>query len=152
MNIAAQLRLLDKTSIRIAQFKKRLLREARTRKTMEARLECLVRASGLPPRDLVFALADHYRVRLAGRRKNQGRRRRRTTITAELRDAVKNKVNGGVSMNRTAKEFGISYAVVIKMMRGHYDKLKWTGALTPSEFAGRPPAPLRVPLIKSARA
>jgi len=146
MNIAAQLRLLEKTSTRIAKLKKRLLDEARARKTLESRLECLVRASGLPPRDLVFALVDHYKIRLAGRRKNRGRRRR-TTITAELRDAVKNKVNGGVSMNRTAKEFAISYAVVIKMMRGHYDKLKWTGALTPAEFTTRPPTPF----IKSAR-
>jgi hypothetical protein len=151
MNITAQLRLLERTGIRIAKLKKGLLDEARARKTMEARLECLVRASGLPPRDLVFALVDHYKVRLAGRRKNQGRRRR-TTITAELRDAVKNKVNGGVSMNRTAREFGISYAVVIKMMRGHYDRLEWTGALMPSEFAGRQTTPVRTPLIKSARA
>jgi hypothetical protein len=152
MNITAQLRLLERTSTRIAKLKKNLLQEARTRKTTAARLECLVRASGLPPRELVFALVDHYKVRLAGRRKNQGRRRRRTTITAELRDAVKNKVNGGVSMNRTAREFGISYAVVIKMMRGHYDRLKWTGALTPSEFAGRQVPPVRPTLIKSARA
>jgi hypothetical protein len=152
MNIAAQLRHLEKNGTRIAKLKKRLLGEARARKTLAARLECLVRASGLPPRDLVFALVDHYKIRLAGRRKNQGRPRRRTTITAELRDAVKNKVNGGVSMNRAAKEFAISYAVVIKMMRGHYDKLQWTGALTPSEFAGRPPTSARTPLIKSARA
>ncbi len=151
MNISAQLRQLERTGTRIAVLKKRLLDEARIRKTVASRLECLVRASGLEPRDLVFALVDHYKIRLAGRRKNQNRRRRRTTITAELRDAVKNKVNGGVSMNRTAKEFGISYAVVIKMMRGHYDRLKWTGVLTPSEFAGRPTAPVRSPLIKSVR-
>ena len=152
MNISAQLRLLERTGTRIAKLKKRLLEEARLRKSSEARLECLVRASGLPPRDLVFALVDQYKIRLAGRRKNQGRRRRRTTITAELRDAVKNKVNGGMSMNRAAKEFSLSYAVVIKMMRGHYDRLKWTGALTPTDFTGRPPSPIRSTIIKSVRA
>jgi len=63
-------------------------------------------------------------VRLAGRRKGQGGRRKRTKITAELRDAVKKRVAGGVSMNRASQEFGLSYAVVITMVRGHYAKLK----------------------------
>jgi DNA invertase Pin-like site-specific DNA recombinase len=84
-----------------------------------------VKQSGLEPRDLVFALVDKFGVRLAGRRKGSKRgRRRRTKITAELRDAVKKALKGGASMNATSKHFGISYAVVVKMNKGHYDKLK----------------------------
>jgi hypothetical protein len=88
------------------------------------KLEGIIRQIGMSPRDLVFALVDQYQVRLGGPRKGQGRRRKRTKITAALRDAVKQRVAGGYSMNRASKEFKLSYAVVMKMMRGKYDELK----------------------------
>jgi len=124
MNITAQLRALERAGQRLDKLKIRLLKVARAQKKLGDRLNAIVEAAGIPPRDLVFALVDHYKVRLAGRRKGQRRRRKRTKITAELRDAVKKKVKAGTSMNRTAQEFGLSYAVVIKMIRGQYDKLK----------------------------
>jgi len=124
MNLQTKLRTLDRARNRLARQKKRLLVFAREEKARAAKLERLVKQIGLPPRDLVFALVDKYNVRLAGRRKGQGGRRKRTKITAALRDAVKKRVQGGVSMNRVSREFGISYAVVIKIMRGHYDALK----------------------------
>jgi hypothetical protein len=124
MNLKIKLRSLDRARNRLARQKQRLLDFAMTEKTLAAKIEKLVKQIGLPPRDLVFALVDQYKVRLAGRRKGQGGRRKRTKITCVLCDAVKKRVNSGVSMNRVSREFGISYAVVIKMMRGHYDKLK----------------------------
>ncbi|HVU38546.1 MAG TPA: hypothetical protein VHC95_09435 [Opitutales bacterium] len=122
MNLQTKLRSLNRAEARLAGQKARLLNEARARARLAAQLEGLVRKIGLPPRDLVFALVDLYKVRLAGRRKGRGRRRR-TKITPELRDAVKRRVAGGASMNRTAQEFRLSYAVVMKMIRGAYDQL-----------------------------
>ncbi|MGA2052165.1 MAG: hypothetical protein ABSH19_02510 [Opitutales bacterium] len=125
MSIQDQLKLLEKEKARLAALEKTLTERARTQKEIEAKLEAFVKHSGLTPRDLVFALVDKFQVRLAGRRKGSGRtRRKRTKITVELRDAVKKAVKGGASMNATAKEFDISYAVVVKMVKGHYDKLK----------------------------
>jgi hypothetical protein len=124
MNLKSKLRSIERAGRRLARQKQRLLGYAQEEKALAAKIEKLVRQIGLPPRDLVFALVDRYKVRLAGRRKGQGGRRKRTKITAELRDAVKKRVAGGVSMNRASQEFGLSYAVVIKMVRGHYAKLK----------------------------
>ena len=124
MNIKTKLRTLETAGRRLTKLKRRLLVEVHKEKALATKLEKLVSEIGLPPRDLVFTLVDKYKVRLAGRRKGQGRRRKRTKITAELRDAVKKRVQGGVSMNRASQEFGLSYAVVIKMIRGHYDKMK----------------------------
>ncbi len=124
MNISAKLRSLNRAETRLAGLKQRLLDKAQQQKKLAAQLEELVKKTGLHPRDLVFALVDHYQVRLAGRRKGQGRRRKRTKITPQLRDAVKKMVAGGASMNRASREFKLSYAVVLKMMRGKYDKLK----------------------------
>jgi len=125
MSIQDQLKTLEKEKARLVEREKSLVEQAKVHKEIDAKLESFVKHSGLTPRDLVFALVDKFHVRLAGRRKGSSRkRRRRTKITAELRDAVKKTVKGGRSMNATAKEFSISYAVVAKMAKGHYDKLK----------------------------
>jgi hypothetical protein len=125
MSIQDQLKTLEKEKARLVEREKNLVEQAKTQKDIEAKLESFVKQSGLSPRDLVFALVDKYQVRLAGQRKGAARKRRkRTRITPELRDAVKKAVKDGASMNATAREFGISYAVVVKMVRGHYEKLK----------------------------
>lgn len=93
---------------------------------MEAKLDSLVKSSGFPSaKALVEALIDKYNLRLS--RKKGGstaKKRTRTTVTKELRDAVKKEVKGGTSMNAASKQFGISYVVVSKIMKGSYDKLK----------------------------
>ena len=124
MNIQKELRALEKQKARIARKEKALHDQAKAHKAVDAMLENIVKSCGLSPRDLVFALADKYSVRLAGRRKGSTGKRKRTKITAALRDAIKKTVKGGQSMFATAKQFDISYAVVIKMVRGGYDKLK----------------------------
>jgi hypothetical protein len=91
MSIQDQLKTLEKEKARLVELEKNLLEQAKAQKEIDAKLEAIVKQSGLEPRDLVFALVDKFGVRLAGRRKGSKRgRRRRTKITAELRDAVKN--------------------------------------------------------------
>jgi hypothetical protein len=125
MRIQDQLKSLERKKARLLELEKTLVERAKAQKDIEARLESIVKQSGLAVRDLVFALVDKFKVRLAGRRKGSGRKRRkRTKITAELRDAVKKTVKGGTSMNAASKEYALSYAVVIKMIKGHYDRLK----------------------------
>ncbi len=51
-------------------------------------------------------------------------RRKRTKITAKLRDSVLKAIKGGLSKNGAAKKFQLSYAVVGKMEKGVYSKLK----------------------------
>src|ERR1700679_1652672 len=120
MRLQDQLKSLEREKARLHKLEKTLLERAKLAKDIEARLELIVKQSGLAVRDLVFALVDKFKVRLAGRRKGSERRRRKPPkITAELRDAVKKTVKGGTSMNAASKEYGISYAVVVKMVKGH---------------------------------
>ena len=51
-------------------------------------------------------------------------RRKRTKITAGLRDTVLKALNGGMSKNAASKKFALSYAVVTKMEKGVYRSLK----------------------------
>ncbi len=51
-------------------------------------------------------------------------RRKRTKITAKLRDTVLKALQGGMSKNAASKKFSLSYAVVGKMAKGVYKKLK----------------------------
>ncbi len=51
-------------------------------------------------------------------------RRKRTKITAALRDSVLKAIKGGTSKNAASKKFALSYAVVTKMEKGVYNSLK----------------------------
>ena len=51
-------------------------------------------------------------------------RRKRTKITAGLRDTVLKALKGGMSKNAASKKFALSYAVVTKMEKGVYSGLK----------------------------
>jgi hypothetical protein len=124
MSIQAKLRSVAKQKNRLAKVEQALRDEAKAQKLLAGQVKTFVNTSGLAARDLVFAIVDLFGVRLAGRRKGSTRRRKRTKITAELRDAVRKRVKSGASMNKTAKEFDLSYAVVAKMIKGHYEKLK----------------------------
>ena len=124
MNIQQQLKSLGRKKAKLEKIAKNLLAQARAQKSLEAKLEGMVKEVGIPARDLVFALVEKFGVRLAGRRKGSRGRRKRTKITAELRDAVKKSLKSGMSMNAASKKFGISYMVVMKVKSGHYNKVK----------------------------
>jgi hypothetical protein len=123
MNFQARLRSLERAKARLRDQEAALRKQAEAAQKLGARLEVLVRESGMAPRDLVFALVEQFEVRLAGRRKGVTRRRR-TRITVELRDTLKKAVAGGASKLATAKKFRVSYAVVTKAVEGCYDALK----------------------------
>ncbi len=75
------------------------------------------------PRELIEALMETYEIRVAGYTRVNPNRRRRTRITASLRDTIKGEIKGGSSMNKASKKFGISYVVISKIVKGSYDKL-----------------------------
>jgi len=126
MNIDSELKSLKKEEARLAKKKKELLDKKKEKEAQEAKLESLYKNSGFSsPKALVEALIDKYNVRITKRRGvSAPKKRTRTTVTKELRDAVKKEVKSGTSMNAASKKFGISYVVVSKIVKGAYDKLK----------------------------
>lgn len=127
MDIKKKLKELEKEEARIARQKKALLEaEAKKAQTVK-KLEALVKQSGFASaKELVVALVEQYGLRVpAGKRASGGKaRRKRTVITAALRDELKKAVKAGESMNSVSKRTGISYLVVAKICKGHYDNLK----------------------------
>lgn len=116
---------IERSQARLARQKQKLLDEEKRLKAQDAKLESLYKQSGFAsPRELILALAKKYHVRISSRRPPSATpRRKRTKITAELRDEIIEEVKGGRSMNAVAKERQISYAVVVKICKGHYGAL-----------------------------
>lgn len=63
-------------------------------------------------------------VKRSSRKTTRTGRRTRTRVTPELRDEIKAQIAGGKSKNQISKERGISYMVISKIEKGHYDKKK----------------------------
>ncbi len=126
MNISKELKTIEKEEARLAQLKKNLLLKKKEEEAKDKALETLVKSSGYKtPKALVEALVEKYNVKLTGAvAATAGRKRTRTKVTAELRDAIKKEVKAGASMNAVSKAHKISYVVVAKIMKGGYDKLK----------------------------
>lgn len=132
MSIAQQLKDIEKQRKQLIQQEKKLREQAKADKAREQKLEQLVKDSGFKtPRELVQALIEKYSISMRGRRKGstkaaaeaKGQTRRRTRVTAELRDAVKKDFSSGISMNAISKERKISYVVINKICKGQYDKV-----------------------------
>lgn len=120
-----RIRDIEKEEERLARKKKSLLEEEKRIQQENAKLDTLVKQSGFgSPKALVEALIERFGVKLSPRTKSGVTRRKRTKITPQLRDSIKKTVKGGSSMNQVSKDFQISYAVVAKIMKGDYDKLK----------------------------
>jgi multidrug efflux pump subunit AcrA (membrane-fusion protein) len=125
-DIEEQLKQLQQQEANIAQRKAELEAEMQRRSDLDKRLDEIVKNSGYTsPRDLAQALISKYGLRLARAAAITGekQRRKRTRITAELRDNIKKLVNDGTSMNAVSKQQNISYTVVAKIIKGHYDKV-----------------------------
>lgn len=133
MNIAQQLKVIEKQKKQLQQQEKLLREQAKAGKARDQKLEQLVKDSGFKtPKELVQALIEKYKISMRGRRKGSTNaassdkskpRRTRTRITSELRDAVKKEFEAGTSMNAIAKERKISYVVITKICKGQYDHL-----------------------------
>ncbi|MGE9294402.1 MAG: hypothetical protein ACQKBW_12370 [Puniceicoccales bacterium] len=128
MSIDNELKRIEKAEQNLAKQKKKLIDQQKKDKAAQAKLETLVKQSGFAtPKELVEALIEKYNLRLHRRRTTTGStptgRRKRTKITPELRDEVKTKLKSE-SMNKVSKDMQISYAVIAKIAKGAYDKIK----------------------------
>lgn len=122
------LKQLEREEARLLEQRKALELQLKEREQEDKKIEELFQKSGFAtPRALVAALVDKYNIRSIGSVSaspdSEKTRRKRTKVTADLRDEVRAKVNGGLSKNKASQEFGISYLVVNKIMDGSYDKL-----------------------------
>lgn len=124
MELQKELKAIEKEEQMLAQRKKELKTRQDRIALINDKLKALFEETGFEePRELVEALIEAYDVRLAGYTKVNLNKRRRTRITASLRDTIKDEVVNGSSMNKASKKFGISYVVVSKIIKGSYDKL-----------------------------
>ena len=124
MDLNKQIKDLDAEQSRLLEKKKELEEKQQLQEVLHTKLEEFFKESKFAtPRDLAEALVEKYGVKLGARRPGAPRRKR-TAITADIRDTVKSKVNSGQSMNSVSKEMEISYAVIVKIMKGSYDHLK----------------------------
>ncbi len=123
-NLEEELRKLEKERIRLEEKKQDLQSRLQAENEAEKKLQGLFEESGYPtPRALVLALMRKYNVRVTGASTETGGRRKRTKVTAQLRDDVRKAVDGGLSKNQASKQFEVSYLVVNKIINGAYDNL-----------------------------
>lgn len=121
-DIQEELKLIEKERARLIEKEKELQEKLEAQAEAEKQLQALFEHSGYPtPRALIIALMKKYGVRVNGA-PSEGRRKR-TTVTAQIRDDVKKAVHGGTSKNQASKQFEISYLVINKIIDGKYDHL-----------------------------
>lgn len=139
-----ELKELDKLQKKIAKKKQRLEEQMKADQETAKWYDQVLKESGFKrPKDFVKALMEHFGMRtvsLTKSKRGPGRppkaakagtkkkakaagKRKRTTITPEIRDQVKEALGGGVSKSAASKQFGISYIVIKKIEDGAYDKL-----------------------------
>ena len=122
MEIEKQLRDLDKEQQRIEERRSRLLQAQRELEERRNGLIKLVNESGYSsPKEFVQAVIEVFNITVDG--KAAGKKRTRTTVTPQLRDAVKGDLASGAKRTAIAEKHGISYAVVLKIASGGYDQL-----------------------------
>jgi len=125
-DIEEQIKQLEQEALNLAQRKAELEAEKQRRAELDKSLDEIVKNSGYAsPRDLAQALVGKYGLRLSKAPVLSGERprRKRTRITAQLRDSIKKMVTDGASMNSVSKQQNISYTVVTKIVKGVYDAL-----------------------------
>ena len=125
-----EIKKIEKEEAKLAKMKAKLEAEIKKVQEKDKKLEGFMQKSGFKdPRALVKALIAKYNLRgfgaasAAGKVKKKGERRKRTKVTAKLRDDIRKSVKAGTSMNQASKDFNISYAVVQKVTAGKYDNL-----------------------------
>ena len=133
-----ELKQIEKEAQRLAKKKERLEAQLKAEKEMAKWYDEVLKESGYKrPRDLIKALMAHFGIRTVSltavkakpgrpakaKKAASGGKRKRTKVTAEVRDSVKEALAGGMSKNAASKEFGISYIVIKKIEDGAYDKL-----------------------------
>lgn len=141
-----ELKELEKLANKIAKKKERLEAQLKAEKELAKWYDDVLKESGLKrPRDLIKAMMEHFGIRTVSLTKSgrgpgrpakkaaakstkaakasTGGKRKKTKVTAEVRDSVKAALEGGLSKNAAAKKFGISYLVIKKIEDGAYNSL-----------------------------
>jgi hypothetical protein len=122
MDIEDEIKNLDREVERIARRKKELLLRQEAAQRAKS-LDVILEESGYAsPQDLVEALIRRFGLRVTGENLLR-RKRKRTKVTALLRDSIRQDCSTGFSKNRASKKYDISYAVVSKILTGNYDHL-----------------------------
>lgn len=139
-----ELKELEKLQKKITRKKAKLEEQMKVDAETAKWYDQVLQESGFKrPRDFVKALMEHFGIRnvsLDKARRGPGRpakaakaesakkgakngTRKRTKVTPQLRDQVKEALKAGTSKNAVGKKFSISYPVVKKIGDGGYDKL-----------------------------
>lgn len=124
-NIENKLKEIERRKADLVQEEKELLEAKKREESQQAKLEKLFSQSGYEtPRAFVEALIEKFNIRFSGRKKASasGKTRKRTKVTASVRDSVKSALETR-SKNAVSKDTGISYVVVSKIANGEYDHL-----------------------------
>ena len=137
----SELKALEKQASKIAKKKARIEAQLKAEKEMAKWYDEVLKESGYKrARDLLKAMMGHFGIRTvslvkpgkrgpgrpakkAEKAVKTGSKRKRTKVTAEVRDEVKAALAGGLSRNAAAKKFSISYPVIKNIGDGVYDKL-----------------------------
>ena len=121
ISIDSELKTLEEEEARLAERKEALLNQKKEEEKKLSQLDKLIEKSGFDsPKELVEAIIERYNVKLSNKAAKKAARRTRTKMTAQLRDQIKSQLEEK-SMNRVAKETGISYVVIAKVRNGEYD-------------------------------
>ena len=125
LNVEKEIKDIEKEFARLSSRKQELLEKEQFYKEMDSKLESIFTQSGFAtPKEFVLALANKYNVRIEKKaEEGEPARRKRTRITKELRDAIKGFIAQNNSMNAAARQFNLSYAVVVKINKGIYDNI-----------------------------
>lgn len=124
MDVEQEIKNIERESARLLQKKQELQRIRDEEKVRQERLSKLFAESGYAtPLEFVEALIRKYELKITGENAFL-HKRKRTRITCKLRDAILKECNSGMSMNKASKKFDVSYAVVTKVLAGHYNNLK----------------------------
>ena len=135
-----EIKQLEKLEKKIAKKKAKLEAQLKAEAETAKWYDQVLKESGYKrPRDLVKAMMEHFGIRTVslGKAKRgpgrppkaasktavKGAKRKRTKVTAAVRDEVKKALQEGMSKNAASKKFGISYIVIKKIEAGAYDNL-----------------------------
>lgn len=123
MSVHAELREIQKEQARLEARRQRLENKAATDEGLKAKIEAFAQENGFSSgKAFVKKASDIFGVFAAGGTSAMGRRKR-TTVTSDLRDAVKAEVSAGKAKNAVSKERQISYIVIDKIVKGQYDHI-----------------------------
>jgi hypothetical protein len=123
MSVHSELREIEKEQARLEARRKRLETKAAEDAGLKAKVDVFAAENGYTDgKALAKKLADMFGVVDSGVATPSGRRKR-TKITAELRDAIKAEVSSGKAKNAVSKDRQISYIVIDKIIKGAYDHI-----------------------------